>query len=286
MPVTVQCAYCGKTFETSNGKAKRNKRHFCSRACFNDGFAWKQEDVSCERCGVVVRRAAWHRSRDQHNFCSVECQTAWQRNEGAKHNAIVKPYQCETCGHRFRNERGLTLHRAQMHGALEGSRVRVNCDQCGKEGVVRWPRSIRNNAHTFCSRECFCKWRSENMRGENSPGWQGGVSSERNAWGSSNAGKAFIAGCRRRDQYTCRRCKKQQDPNSSSLHVHHKASWAKYEALRDELDNGITLCAGCHYFIHSRRGRSLRLKWRAQALRRFGYEVHGEAVQLPLFAVA
>ncbi len=47
-------------------------------------------------------------------------------------------------------------------------RIIVKCDQCGEEFEVT-PSSIKNQHHVFCSRECFGKWRSENLTGENSP---------------------------------------------------------------------------------------------------------------------
>jgi len=45
------------------------------------------------------------------------------------------------------------------------------CEQCGGEYEVK---PYRENSSRFCSQECFGKWRSDNIQGENSPSWAGG----------------------------------------------------------------------------------------------------------------
>jgi hypothetical protein len=47
-------------------------------------------------------------------------------------------------------------------------RITIKCDYCGKDIELR-PYDTVNQEHFFCSRECFGKWRSENLSGENSP---------------------------------------------------------------------------------------------------------------------
>jgi len=44
-----------------------------------------------------------------------------------------------------------------------------------------------------------------------------------------------------RDSYTCQVCGSKKKPAA-----HHIRTWAKYEDLRYEVNNGITLCWGCH----------------------------------------
>jgi 5-methylcytosine-specific restriction endonuclease McrA len=51
-----------------------------------------------------------------------------------------------------------------------------------------------------------------------------------------------------RDSYTCQRCGNQPDPRG--LHVHHIHT-RSIKATRHDDDNLITLCYGCHAFLHS-----------------------------------
>lgn len=52
-----------------------------------------------------------------------------------------------------------------------------------------------------------------------------------------------------RDNYTCQDCNKK----GGELNAHHIKSYATFKELRHEVDNGITLCEGCHKLRHKRR---------------------------------
>lgn len=54
-----------------------------------------------------------------------------------------------------------------------------------------------------------------------------------------------------RDAFTCRRC---GDGNGGNLNAHHIVAHCEDEALRWDVDNGITLCGECHRGFHRRYG--------------------------------
>ena len=58
-----------------------------------------------------------------------------------------------------------------------GIAVIYKCDNCGKYKRTGW-NSIKNNKHHFCSTSCTAEWQKINLRGENNPSWQGGLSNE------------------------------------------------------------------------------------------------------------
>ena len=50
-----------------------------------------------------------------------------------------------------------------------------------------------------------------------------------------------------RDNYTCQRCKaKSGQGKKIYLEAHHIKSWAEFPKLRNDVENGITLCKDCH----------------------------------------
>lgn len=53
-----------------------------------------------------------------------------------------------------------------------------------------------------------------------------------------------------RDDYTCQKCKER----GGELHAHHLYSYSQHPDKRVCIDNGITLCAGCHTEFHATYG--------------------------------
>lgn len=59
-----------------------------------------------------------------------------------------------------------------------------------------------------------------------------------------------------RDNYTCQCCKmKRTNSKQPSLNAHHIFNFSKYEKLRTDIENGITLCKICHTKFHSIYGK-------------------------------
>lgn len=57
-----------------------------------------------------------------------------------------------------------------------------------------------------------------------------------------------------RDNWTCQTCGvRSSEGNQVYLEPHHIKGWAKYEDLRYEVDNGITLCKECHKLTRKKK---------------------------------
>lgn len=52
-----------------------------------------------------------------------------------------------------------------------------------------------------------------------------------------------------RDNYICQDC----GQRGGELNAHHIKSWAQYEELRFDTNNGITLCLECHKKVHKKK---------------------------------
>lgn len=60
--------------------------------------------------------------------------------------------------------------------------------------------------------------------------------------------KSWRNGVFNRDNYTCQHC----NNVGGELNAHHIKSWKDYKNLRFKIENGITLCLGCHRIEHKR----------------------------------
>ena len=66
-------------------------------------------------------------------------------------------------------DEGYSIPIASSRQPRQSKKVIQECKQCGKK-MYLYPSQIRK----FCSRDCSGKWRSINIRGENSFSWKGG----------------------------------------------------------------------------------------------------------------
>lgn len=167
--------------------------------------------TKCTQCGVSFEVIP---SRaDKAKFCSYECRGAWR----AEH---------------FRGE-------ANPHWK-GGSREPKPCQQCGRmieQGDLPLTTFQRRK---FCSKACADAG-GIRYSGEQHARWKGGTRdrpSEQHSWS-----ERVIS----RDKATCRTC----GARGVELHAHHIKSYKNHPELRFELSNGITLCAPCHWAVHS-----------------------------------
>lgn len=76
-------------------------------------------------------------------------------------------HACPSCEKSFDSQRGVRSHHAQVHG--EKLRDFEDCAWCGEDTV-----NTENSDKSFCDRDCYAKWQSENEVGEAHPTWEGG----------------------------------------------------------------------------------------------------------------
>ena len=119
------------------------------------------------------------------------------------------------------------------------------------------------------TKSCGClniEKRIENLpddySGENHWNWKGGITPDVLALRNSSKYKAWRDAIFIRDDYRCQKCNKK-----GYLHAHHILSFAEYDYLRYDIDNGITFCSKCHGIFHHKYK-----EYDAEGLEEFLYE--------------
>lgn len=94
----------------------------------------------------------------------------------------------------------------------------------------------------------------QDNKGEKSPCWKGGhpiTPRDRRSYEYTDWRRGVFA----RDDFTCQRCGARSGNGHTVILVgHHILNWVDHEALRYEIDNGITLCEECHRAFHKKYG--------------------------------
>jgi len=86
----------------------------------------------------------------------------------------------------------------------------------------------------------------ESQRGEKGNNWQGGVSLENHLIRNHAESKLWRKAVFERDNYICQEC----GVKGGVLNAHHIKFFSTHKHLRTAIDNGITLCLGCHQKKH------------------------------------
>ena len=95
-------------------------------------------------------------------------------------------YHCATCGKTFwkhdnpYHDNKYCSRACSAVAHTRNSTITLTCKNCGKEFTLLRHEADSRHGHErgFCSKQCF----QEHNRGENHPGWQGGISRDQKAW--------------------------------------------------------------------------------------------------------
>lgn len=235
------CPICGTEYKADLGRLKYGRQTTCSRVCSYELRTRERENKAryeCASCGKEVWRTPAQAAKAKHGiFCSRKCHFAG-RSTGATKRIVTKPYEYTSAG------------KAAMIAAAsapKGKRVFhiVNCVNCGKEFDDPRDGRKRKNGLIFCSLDCCNAYR----KGENNPAWRGGYPGYYGPdW------RALRRAARIRDDYTCRRCRKDMHKPHRAPDVHHIKPVSSFEVPNDAntIDNVVCLCHNCHMTVEWR----------------------------------
>lgn len=268
------CEQCGKEFEVLPSTIKHGGGIFCSRKCRRESMRTKVKRV-CKQCGKEFLKNLSEIKRGGGKFCSHKCHGEWvsEHKKGEKHpnwkGGLVNRI-CEECGKEFPADACVVkigkgrfcshqcandAQKGENHPSWKGGLVKRICEECGKEFEAK-PSQIKQGKGRFCSHKCFGEWQSKHIRGENSPGWKGGVSFEPYCEKFDEPFREYI---REKFGRVCFLCPKTEAENGRKLSVHH-VNYDKDCLCDDNLTcQFVPLCMSCHGKVNANRK-----KWEAK----------------------
>jgi len=249
------CPHCGKTFRVYPSQI--HHQH-CSTECYKQS---RRVNTTCPVC----QKPFWYLKSWPQQHCSKKCAAIGNREEHKLGVVYIGDKSCEICGKpitkgkvsgsRFCSQTCFGVHvsrtrtgvpRPEVSGPQPQryKRVTKHCGYCQQPFDVNQSHAARRR---FCSKHCMAQWQSQSgtTSGENNFNWRGGYAPY---YGPNWLQQRRNA--RRRDNYTCQRCGKQETDGGKQLDVHHIKAFRLFGVTRykkaNQLANLISLCAACH----------------------------------------
>lgn len=157
---------------------------------------------------------------------------------------------CLTCGKKFTHPYAYreSKYCCQKCWNNRNPKINIQCAYCGKSIWVFVSKIARTK---YCSRKCYALDQRLRQKNENSHFWRGGKTKESQKIRSMAQYNEWRIAVFTRDNYQCQSCgKRSGNGKKIILNAHHIVPFSENEALRFDVDNGITLCRECHILEH------------------------------------
>lgn len=234
---------CGEECMLSREQLTRNGSPACKKCSRNHRFI----DLSGRKFGkwMVIERDISSKEKVSW-MCECECgnkkslipsvlKNGHSKSCGCFWKEVMRKERIDLIGRKF--GRLLVIGRADRKGKWE-----CECD-CGKRTIVYAP-----SLYSGSSKSCGCI-RVENLSGENSIFWKGGITDETRQLKHSYKFQRWSKLIKRRDNKECKKCFSKE-----KLHAHHIINYSFDPSMALVIDNGITLCETCHKEFHRING--------------------------------
>lgn len=121
-------------------------------------------------------------------------------------------------------------------------KIAARCKHCASDF-----KTYKSVQKIYCSADCKKADYKIRFKGENSPRWEGGKTSENRKLRASAGFKEWRGNVFSRDGYKCKLCGASKD-----LHPHHIIHLSEDITKALDINNGVTLCSTCHSVVHGR----------------------------------
>lgn len=165
--INYNCDCCGKEIRIKKSNYQKlldgkQKSITCSYEC-----AWKMKNngsnTTCHNCGKIIYRTQYRMNKQEHQFCSNECQMEYQhreRYEIRKCEICEKEFECRKLStQRFCSNKCNSEWQKTIVGELNSQfkSIKMPCTYCGKEIYVK-PFKLEIQEHFFCDEKCRKDW--------------------------------------------------------------------------------------------------------------------------------
>lgn len=138
-----------------------------------------------------------------------------------------------------------SVHKVWNKGVgMEDERVRRSIEKCNAavKGRPAWNKGLKLPPLTPEHKAKMSKVLKGKYMGDKSSNWKGGASGEAKRIRMSAEYKEWRTSVFKRDNFTCTDC----GIKGGELQGHHIKPFSTHIELRFDIDNGLTLCRGCH----------------------------------------
>lgn len=161
------CDICGKEMRIKKSLYQelldgKRKTITCSYECAAK-TKLTGHDVTCDNCGKIFYRRQYHIDRQEHKFCSLECQMEYQ------HKEKFEMRKCQICGKEFECSKISTQRfcsnkcNSEWQKTIIGENnpafksVKIPCTYCRKDHYVK-PYKLNIQEYFFCNEKCRQDW--------------------------------------------------------------------------------------------------------------------------------
>ena len=146
--------------------------------------------------------------------------------------------------------------RAKLSTALMGHIASLETREKMSKGNMGHPvsdvwRANLSKAHMGKHPSEETRSKMSGRKGELSPRWKGGITSENTRLRTSDDYVAWRTAVFARDGYACKKC----GIKGIAIEAHHIDGFSEFPERRLDIDNGIVFCTTCHRAFHHQYGR-------------------------------
>ena len=202
---------------------------------------YKYRIATCIQCGKTFSG----NFGPKRMFCSIKCRQLY-RNDSSRNPAKTPKARAKISASRKGKPTTLGLL------CSEEKKRKISKTLTGRKLSQKHIQSIRNAMTSEIRAKISVARKKQKMpSGENHPMWKGGYAKIRQARYNESDYIEWHDKCLERDNYICQYCGARNGMGESiHFQVHHIINYWERPDLAYALDNGITLCKGCHQKAH------------------------------------